>query len=375
MAPDEFDAKRLTLARWSVGMTKRDLADRVDVSAASVSQYEAENTRPPQGVVSRIALALGVPVAYFYSDPGRRRPRLEARSFFRSLRSTRQWQRDQADAIAEHLYDLVGFLELKLRLPPVVIPSIPVSVDAPSRRAIETAAQEVRASWALPDGPVSNVVRLLEAHGAVLARLPELAQAVDAFSRWFERRPIVLLSSQKQDKGRSRFDAAHELGHLVIHYEPEPGNRALERQAHAFAAAFLMPAEQIVTSLPRRLTRPEDWETLFDARARWGVSAAALLYRSQELEVLSNSAFRRAMTFLSKRGLRCHDGEVLGAPEQPKLIHDAVEKLQDDFGLGVKDLADALRLSEKQMNDILGQRATATTPRAAPEGSGRLVAT
>lgn len=363
MSTEEFDPQRLTLARWSAGLSKRDLADRIGISPASVSQYEASNTIPSAPVIRQLAFAMGVPAEYLYSGANRRRPRLDGRSFFRSLRSTRQWQRDQADAIAEHLYDLVNYLDSRLRMPGVAIPTIPLSIDGPSHLAIETAAREVREAWELPIGPVSHVVRLLELHGAFVSRMPGIARAVDAFSRWFDRRPIVLLSAEKQDKGRSRFDAAHELGHLVLHHEPEPGDRNLERQAHAFAAAFLMPRDQVEPSLPRRVTRPGDWEALFEARSRWGVSASALLYRARELDVLTDASFRRAMTGLSKKGLRRDEGQALGDPEEPLLIHEALARVENDLGTSLAEIAAALRFNPRQLSDILGQSTELSTNR------------
>ena len=326
------------------------------VSPSSVTQYEAGNSSPRRQTIRDAAMALGVPVEYLFASPGRRTPRLETRSFFRSLRATRQWQRDQADAAAEHLYDLVDFLDQRLQLPSIDIPNHPLNADQISHKGIESASQFVREEWDLPLGPISHMVRVLETRGVVVARLRDIPPEVDGFSRWFDRRPIVLLSAAKQDKGRSRFDAAHELGHLVIHHEPEPGDRTQERQAHGFAATFLMPAEDVAPDLPRRLTRPEHWEKLFDARERWGVSAAALLYRSRELEVLTDSAFRRAMTHLTKMGLRRHDGAVLGAAEQPLLIGEAFKSLQESFDLGVADVAKALRFSETHITQLLAER-------------------
>lgn len=354
MAGKIFDGRRLTLSRWAAGLTKRELAQQIGVSPSSVTQYEAGNTEPSLQTIRRAALGLGVPVEYFYSDQDRRTPRLETRSFFRSLRATRQWQRDRADAAAEHLYDLVEFLDQRLRLPAVAIPSHSISNAPVALSGIEEIAGLVRAEWDLPPGPISNVVRILETQGAVVARIPEVPHEVDAFSRWFELRPIVLLSSIKEDKGRSRFDAAHELGHLVLHPEPEPGDRAQERQAHAFAAGFLMPLNDVEQDLPRRLTRPEHWEELFTTRQRWGVSAAALLYRSRELEVISDSSFRRAMTRLSELGLRRDDGKVLGEPEQPILISEALRSLQNAFGLDMANVAAALQFSEKQLKNLIG---------------------
>jgi transcriptional regulator with XRE-family HTH domain len=50
MTPGAFDARRLTLARWANELTKKELADRVGVSAASITQYEAGNTLPSPAV-------------------------------------------------------------------------------------------------------------------------------------------------------------------------------------------------------------------------------------------------------------------------------------------------------------------------------------
>lgn len=364
-----FDPQRLTLARWEAGMTKRELGARLGLSPASITQYECGNTTPKSQTVAGLALLLGVPAEYFEYDARRRRPLSGSRSFFRSLRATRQWERDQADARAEHVFDLVHLLERRVRLPEVQVPDRPRVWAGAERRELEEIAHDVREGWGLPAGPVSHIVRLLEVHGVVVVRLHSDGDRVDAFSRWFDMRPLVVLAAGKDDKARSRFDAAHELGHLVMHHEAEPGDRELERQAHAFAAAFLMPAEQIVDSLPRRSPRGDDWDHLFGLRRRWGVSVAALLYRSRELGTLPEAGFRRAMIRLGQMGLRHHDGEALGPPEQPALLGQAVASLLRGRGVGLEDLARDLCLGRRQLEYVLtGQLPdVAATPQHATE--------
>jgi Zn-dependent peptidase ImmA (M78 family)/transcriptional regulator with XRE-family HTH domain len=365
-----FDPHRLTLARWGAGLTKRALAQALGVSPASITQYEAGNTAPPAATVAQMALVLGVPVEYFDLVAGRRRALTGSRSFFRSLRSTRQWERDQADARVEHVYDLVTYLEGRMRLPAVDVPELPaIALDA-TRSAVEAAAASVRRDWSLPAGPVGHVVRTLEAHGIVVVRLRSDGPRLDAFSRWFDNRPVVCLWDSKDDKARSRFDAAHELGHLVMHHEGEPGERALERQAHAFAAALLMPAEEILDTLPRRPPRGSDWDRLYELRRHWGVSVAALLYRARELGTLPEAGFRRAMTRLTQLGLRHHDGDALGPPEQPLLLQNAVDALLRHRRLEIDDLAGELRFARRQLDDILlgsvPQHATSASSTARP---------
>lgn len=343
-----FDHRRLTLARWDAGLTKRDLAERAGVSAASVTQYEAGKTQPAVAVIARLSLACGVSQGYLLSDRNRRRPDLVSRSFFRSLRSTSQRERDRADAKAEHVFDVVDTLEQSVNLPPVSVPT--TQLITTSRAEIEQLARKVRQEWGVPDGPVANVVRLLEAHGVVVARLASNAQALDAFSRWFGDRPLVVLWSDKGDKARSRFDAAHELGHLVMHSDAEPLSQAQEREANMFASAFLMPTPDINRDLVRRSPTQRDWPTVLTARSRWGVSAKALLYRSRELGALSEAAFRRSMQNYQRQGMQLRDGIELGEPEQPVMLRRAMQALE----LSEEGLASLTSLRVAQVSEAVG---------------------
>lgn len=177
-----------------------------------------------------------MPVAYFERRQDRRRPDPAARSFFRSLRSTPQRDRDRADAQAEHVFDLVSYLEKQVKLPALDIPQLtPV---ATSRVETERVAEEVRNLWGVPDGPIANVVRLLEAHGVIVVRLDSGGSKLDAFSRWFAERPLVLLWGDKGDKARSRFDAAHELGHLAQMMHDEAAAASAPASLDSVAVSF-----------------------------------------------------------------------------------------------------------------------------------------
>ena len=370
MAP--FDPRRLALARCAAGKTKSDLARDLELSPASISQYEAGNTTPRTAVMAELALLLGVDPIYFQRMPGRREVSPASRSFFRSLRATRQFERDEADALSEHVYDIIALLESRVTLLPPDLPSLPVGPDVP-RAQVEDVAAAVRTHWSVPEGrPVANVVRLMESRGVFVCRPPGISTRVDAFSRWFDNRPLVVLNDDKRDKARSRFDAAHELAHLVMHHEPEFSDRAQERQAHAFAAAFLMPAREVAEDLPVRPPRVDEWEGLQQAQRRWGVSIAALLYRAKELGTLSDSAFRRAMTRYNDLRLATSDGRALGPPETPQLLSEAVSVVMRHNRWGFDDFARELCFTPRQLAAVLGPPADAI-PEEAPR-AGVLVA-
>jgi Zn-dependent peptidase ImmA (M78 family)/DNA-binding XRE family transcriptional regulator len=343
-----FDPRRLTLARWVAELSKKELAERVGVSPASITQYEAGKTVPPATTESRLALACGVSPSYLRRTGGRRRPDFSTRSFFRSLRSTPQRERDRADGLAEHVLDLAEVIEREVYLPDVSIPLL--SPARGDRGEIETIAAEVRRQWDVPQGPISHVVRLLEARGVVVARLMSHGRKLDAFSRWFGDRPLVVLWADKSDMARSRFDAAHELGHLVMHTDAEPLSLEQERQANMFASAFTMPADDVRAHLIRNAPTLGDWEEVLRRRAHWGVSAKALLYRSREMGALSEHGFRRAMQNYNRHGLRDRDGSQLGEPERPILLGQAARTAE----LTIDELAARSSLSSAFVAEVLG---------------------
>ena len=90
------------------------------------------------------------------------------------------------------------------------------------------------------------MLHLLEAHGVRVYSLTAENSELDAFSLYWQAQPFIFLSTSKSGE-RGRFDAAHELGHLVLHWEhQEPHRPAAEEEANRFAAAFLMPRSSVL---------------------------------------------------------------------------------------------------------------------------------
>jgi Zn-dependent peptidase ImmA (M78 family) len=153
--------------------------------------------------------------------------------------------------------------------------------------AAEEAAELVRARWGLGHTPIPNVLHLLEAHGVRVFSLSRDCPEVDAFSFWDRRIPFTLLSTTKTAE-RGRFEAAHELGHLVLHGEEMPHGPQAEAEAHRFAAAFLMPRADVLAHAPQGATT--NW--ILQAKRRWKVAAMALAHRLHELGLTTDWQYR-----------------------------------------------------------------------------------
>lgn len=313
-----FEPHALGLARRWRRMRKNELARQIGVTAAAVSQYELGQARPSAAVLARLALALSMPVEFFAA--GIPVPATPGHAHFRSLRATSQAERDQAEAFGEVAWRVVEVIGRHLRLPELRLPHLdlpePVGADE-----VRTAAVAAREAFDLGDGPVPHMVRLLEAYGVIVLDLPDVSERVDAFSHWYGQRPFVFLNPAKNDKARSRMDAAHELGHLLLHHDAEPGSQILEREATAFASELLAPSTALADELPVRL----DFDRLHELKRRWGISLKALIYRGHALGIYREHTYRRGMSLLAQWGYP-EPGD-LGPREKPALLGKAVELL------------------------------------------------
>lgn len=353
----QFSPSRLKIARQLAGLKQVELAELVDLSPPALSQYENGLHMPSPPIVQRLAFSLGCPIEFLFADAV---SPVATRAFFRSLRSTPQKERDRAAAFAWLVANVVDLVEADIRLPRCDL-RLEIGLHAPKRVEVEAAAALARETWAVPPGPVAHVIRLMEAHGAVVATFRDGDVRLSAFSQWHERRPIVIFCLGKDDKARQRYDAAHELAHLALHGDAEPGNHVLEQQAEEFASAFLMPAEEIVDFLPRGRV---DWEQLQELKRVWGVSLQALLVRANRLGTLSDRALQNAYRFLSAQGWRRAEPGDLGRPELPALLPRAFALLERK-GLNAEDIFRRLALPERYLFDIAG----AEIADAAPAGA------
>jgi Zn-dependent peptidase ImmA (M78 family) len=353
-AAEDFDGRRLSVARRLQCMPRSELARRIEVSPAAVTQYERGLSRPTTTVLARISLTLGMPKEFF--SRGLDIPEVRSTSaHFRSLRSTPASRREQALAFGELALAVLEMIEQYVDLPPVCLPSIDLPAR-PSEEDITDAARRARRDLAVGSGPISNVVRLLESHGVLVVRLPAegFDPRVDAFSssETASGRPLVLMSPLKDDKARSRFDASHELGHLLMHAGVEPGSTIVEAQAMSFAAEFLMPRAEIEDSLPTRV----DWATFHALKRHWGVSLKALVYRAHKLGRLSDLSYRRANQQLKLWGHP--EPGPLGPPESPIVLGAAADLLEQS-GTPLPSLAEAARIPMESLQGVIAAGRTA----------------
>ena len=343
---------RLRIARQRRGWSVLELAEHSGVSARSLGDYERAASHPEPSTLQDIARALDFPVDFFGAPELDEVPITSVS--FRALSRLTARQRNAALASAALATELSKWLTRRYELP------TPALEDYAGMEP-ETCATLVRRSLGAGERPLRNVVHLLERLGVRVFSLAEDCRELDAISFWSEGVPIVLLNSQKSFE-RARFDAAHELGHLLLHrhahgacadVDPDDEDnakpaRANENEANAFASAFLMPRAALLTSVPRAPRLDE----LLQIKREWKVSLASLVYRLRTIDAITESQYRYLCMDMSRRGYRALEPHPIEEREASQVLAKVFAELREE-GLGRADVARRLRWPRRELEALV----------------------
>jgi Zn-dependent peptidase ImmA (M78 family)/transcriptional regulator with XRE-family HTH domain len=323
---------RLRDARLAQGLNQTELANAISISRQAISAFESGEKGPETDTMARIAEVLQQPLSFFVGEDaavfGECSPR-----FFRAFGSDTKKRNLMCDVLgkwfvqtARYLYDLVTF-------PDVNIPyASPSNGNCYSEDEIEQAAEECRRDWGLGVGPISNVVGLLETNGIAVCRYEVAGQKIEAFSFWSGTKPFIFLASEKDSAVRSRYDAAHELGHLILHkwigpeeLEDPKRLKIIEAEANRFAGALLLPRK----SFPNEVYTSR-LDAFVELKRRWKVAIQAMVYRCKDLGIFDEVQITNLYKQMSFRKWRTKEPLDDQIPlEQPKLLKRAAEALME----------------------------------------------
>jgi Zn-dependent peptidase ImmA (M78 family)/transcriptional regulator with XRE-family HTH domain len=327
-----FVGQRLIQARQARELSSTSLAEMIGLNSVNISNYEHGKQSPSPEVMERITQVLNQPLTFFLRPLPR--GNREEDFWWRAMSAATKSARSRAYARHSWLREIVLYLQEYVDFPNVNIPVLdaPADVRKITSDMIEDFAAECRRYWKLGDAPVADLVLLMENNGVVVSRGELVAETLDAFSQWpgDSEHPFVFLGADKASAARSRHDASHELGHLVLHRKVDRKNirnptifKLIEDQAHRFALAFNLPASGFANQL---------WSPTLDAflalKPHWKIAIAAMIKRCEQLGILSEEQARRSWIDMSRRGWRKREPlDDRLPPEQPRLLRRSFELL------------------------------------------------
>jgi len=273
---------------------------------------------------------------------------------FRSYRAGTQVAYRQAQAYVQVTQDLVRTLRDYVDFPALHLPDISADPELAESIVPQMAAQYVRHVWGLGDGPIAHVLREVENHGVCAVFAPFEHASLDAYSVFGGGVPLIVLNPTVGDYYRQRFDVAHELGHLVMHPDAEPGNKVIEAQADAFASELLAPSEVLHDELPTRMDGA-GWLKLKELKERWGVSMKVLLDKAYALGRLTEEGYRAGMKSLSRNGWKLLEPGAISGVEEPSLIPHSLDLL-GDVGVGPEEVRERSRIPQSYFKVMTARR-------------------
>jgi len=335
----QFNPQRLKFARARRQRSMKDLAIEVELTPRTISSYENDKDKDiPEENLKLIASKLNYPVEFFFGDDIE--PIEKETVSFRALSKMKASQRDAAIAAGELGLLLNSWIESKFKLPDNELPDLAGNILP------EEAAYALRSKWGLGEQAIKNVIQLLESKGIRVFSLMENNKEVDAYSFWKDETPYVFLNMQKSGE-RSRFDACHELGHLILHKHAHPNGREAEHEANRFASAFLMSEGSVIANAPQF----PDLNHLIKLKKLWDVSVSALVRRLYDLNIITDWHYQQLSKDLARKGY--YRKEPNGIPKEKSVLLDKIMQCLKSDKITITSIATELNIPVDELAQLL----------------------
>lgn len=321
---------RIKLARKASGMSMRELAERVGISAMAISKYERGLLNPSSEVLIRLAKALSVKSEFFF----RKAPEAASLVLYRKHASLQKKGEDEINAKIQDW--LERYLEIESFLK---VSSLDFDLNEKypfnSLDDIEDISNKIRKNWNLGLDPIEDLIDTLEQHFIKIFQI-DFDKNFDACTFMHHGSPVIAVNANFSGD-RQRFSIAHELGHIVLGVDNE---ELIEKAAHRFAGAFLFPKSAVIMELGEKRSSLS-LEELYLIKHKYGISMQAIIYRAKEINIISENLFNQLFREFSIKGFRQVEPGDPVAAEKPKRMQKLVLRLLSE-GIISKSRAEEL---------------------------------
>lgn len=347
-----FNKDRLRIAKDLRGLSNTDFADKLGCSISKVKQLldaDKEISRNDQVQVCEI---LNLPMSFFVESDIK--PHETEQIFYRSIARIKAQHRKANEAYTLLAKNINAYLLKKVKLPQFIKPDLDITESQDEHyHYVDNVALELRSLWNLGLQPINNIISLCELKGIRVFRLPNEVKEIDALSFFDEESgsPFMFVNNFKSAE-RSRFDCAHELGHIIMHthnqkVRAEKDNKILEIEADQFASEFLMPTEVFFATAPRYLSL----DNMIKYKKTWRTSLKAINYKAHKLGLITDWVNRSNLMKINSLGYHIQEPEETSRDESlmiPKII--AVLAAQPTFDKN--RMLDEIGISEDDFNQL-----------------------
>lgn len=293
-----FCGEKLRNVRELKGLSRKELADQIDVSEQAVWQYENYYILPKFEIINKLKIIFSVKSQFFYTESfAKNVSEMESIAYRARDRESRKKVKMETTFINYANYFISTF-NSKLHIQPEIIYSLRdeceeiynKNSDADVRLLLQNLAEKARKKLKVFNN--KELLYKLELSGIFIFE-KNMGSDIDAYSTWtIDDRPFIVLGNKKKSAVRRNFDLAHELGHLLIHRKidmdslTKEEHKIVEKEANNFASYFLLPETQFIEDFSsiKKKSNPLSYKGM---KMKYYVSIAALEYRAYKLGLLS----------------------------------------------------------------------------------------
>ncbi|MGQ0829361.1 MAG: ImmA/IrrE family metallo-endopeptidase [Bacteroidota bacterium] len=332
----KLNPRMITLARESRGLTQKELADMLKISAGKLCKVELDSQSLNEELEAQLSKILSYPPSFFYQ---------EGEVLPMSLNFRRRVIVAQKLIMPIEAQINIYRLNIEIMLKEQILAKN-IVLDIADYGSAGAIAKQLRKIWKMPKGRIENMTELLETKGILVVSSNFGTERVDSRTIITKTGHPVIVINSSMHGDRQRFSLSYELGHLIMHVYTQPGfKRNLGHEANLFAAEFLMPEEDIKKDFQGDITIPR----LAELKRKWKVSMQALLYRASDLKFLTDNQKRYLLQQFNQLDIRRREPpEVDIAREKPVLLRNLISSYRTKQKMSLKAMAGFFNLTEEE---------------------------
>jgi Zn-dependent peptidase ImmA (M78 family)/transcriptional regulator with XRE-family HTH domain len=360
----EFIGENIRQLRELFCLSRKELAAKVGITEQTIWQYENGKAVPNVAIFNQLTKLFKVNSQYFFTEN-------HVSQYITSAKHV-AYRADDRDSRKKTKFELqylnfvdyyIDYFESFLKVPQSNFTKLQRQVEEiisrPIKRQqmISAVAKTARSFLNIQDN--RELMYDLERVGIYVLERKSLEHSIDAYSTLADnKRPFIVLGTERKSAVRRTFDLAHELGHLLLHRNidmellDKKDYQQIEREANDFAAQFLIPEKEFVTDF-QAISRPSNPLSYLPLKEKYYVSITALELRAYHLGLLNYQQNRYFYARRSKLGYRLEEPfDNQWAPIKPGKIKAMLDTVFDNHLLALSDLSNQLHISKQFLIDL-----------------------
>jgi Zn-dependent peptidase ImmA (M78 family)/transcriptional regulator with XRE-family HTH domain len=330
-------SNNLKYYRLKNALSKKELADRVNVTSMTITNYENGDRKPSMDVLKKMSQVLGIRVSDFLAV--RNKNIVFCHGEFRKNSTLSIAQQDYVcESVEEYLNRFMTIVEI---LGGEVLP------EAPETHAIILSGDDEQDAFSLRkhlglalEGPIVDLIGTLENKGILVLESDINNQKFSGMNGLVNDRPYIVFNPTMTCE-RNRSTIAHELAHLIFIWPAEMESADIEKRATAISGAFLFPKNDAVRELGlRRRAVSADMQL---TATEYGISMLMLAKRAEICEIITSTAAKTFFVAASTAGWRSKEPSRIDT-EKPQLFEQLVYRAINEGDISKQRGAELLKI-------------------------------